>query len=86
MVSIKVNELKEIRSKQITMEQNFIKYSHNYMFRPITVIIRLTLEQSKKEYTYCLVDVRSRLLVAYAERHDVKRTYTCVQKKTELFK
>ena len=32
----------KIRSKQITIEHNFISYSYSYMFRPYGVIIRLT--------------------------------------------
>ena len=52
----------QIRSKQIPVEHNFIKYSYSYMFRPYRVIIRLTFRTYWKKCTYCIVAVRSRFL------------------------
>jgi len=49
----------EIRSKQLTIEPSFIKYSHSYMFQPYAVIIRLTFKTYYDKYTNCTVEVRS---------------------------
>jgi hypothetical protein len=41
----------KIRSQQITIENNFIKYSYNYTFRPYRVSIWLTFGTYKNNYS-----------------------------------
>jgi len=43
-----------IKSKQITIEHNLIKYSYSYMFRPYRIIIRLKLEHIKSSVPIAL--------------------------------
>jgi hypothetical protein len=41
----------KIRSKQITIEHNFIEYSYSYMFRPYGVIIIYICKKWELTYT-----------------------------------
>jgi hypothetical protein len=56
------NKRYRVTSEQMIIEQECIKYSYGYMFRPYGVIIRVTFRTYYKKYTYCVVEVRSEFL------------------------